>query len=186
MFSTYLSKFNTVLGQTEATNNQENSIGLDEAFGQVNELFNVVKNNRKNIYLIGNGGSSGIVSHGAIDFLNACGFKARALTDNSMLTCIANDYGYENVFAQPFKTLIEEGDAVIAISSSGKSENIVNACKVARSMGAKVVTFSGFKGGNPLRKEGDFNFWLDSSNYGIVEIGHSLLLHHITDQLSIK
>ena len=44
MFSTYLSKFNTVLGQTEATNNQENSIGLDEAFGQVNELFNVVKN----------------------------------------------------------------------------------------------------------------------------------------------
>jgi D-sedoheptulose 7-phosphate isomerase len=186
MFSNYLDKFQSVLSQTKTSKQNGDSLELDETFLQVNEIFNRTKANKNHVYLIGNGGSSGIVSHGAIDFLNACGFKAQALTDNSLLTCMANDYGYENVFAQPFKTLIEKEDVVIAISSSGKSANIVNACKVAKQKGAQVITFSGFKSDNPLRKEGDYNFWVDSNNYGIVEIGHSLLLHHITDQLSIK
>lgn len=186
MFANYLDKFQSVLSQTITTDQEGRSLVLDEAFKQSVEKLKQVKANRNYVYLIGNGGSSGIVSHGGIDFLNACGFKAQALTDNSLLTCMANDYGYENVFAQPFKTLIEKGDIVIAISSSGKSENIVNACKVARQAGANLITFSGFKSDNPLRKEGDFNFWLDSPNYGIVEIGHSLLLHHIVDQLSSK
>lgn len=186
MFANYLDKFQSVLSQTKTTNQNSDLLELDETFRQVNELFKVAKTNKNHVYLIGNGGSSGIVSHGAIDFLNACGFKAHALTDNSLLTCMANDYGYENVFAQPFKTLIEKKDVVVAISSSGKSVNIVNACKTAKEKGADVITFSGFKSDNPLRKMGDFNFWVESANYGIVEIGHSLLLHHITDQLSIK
>lgn len=186
MFKNYLDKFKSVLSQTKTTNQSGALLELDETFRRVNELFELAKTNKSHVYLIGNGGSSGIVSHGAIDFLNACGFKAHALTDNSLLTCMANDYGYENVFAQPFKTLIEKGDVVVAISSSGNSANIVNACSIAKERGAEVITFSGFKSDNPLRKAGDFNFWLESKNYGIVEIGHSLLLHHITDQLSIK
>lgn len=185
MFNNYLEKFAETLKNTAASTKDE-SLSLDASFDAINKVFETCKAKRNTVYLIGNGGSSGIVSHGAIDFLNACGFKAQALTDNSMLTCMANDYGYENVFAQPFKILIEEGDVVVAISSSGQSENIVNASKVATGKGAKIITFSGFKKDNPLRKQGDFNLWLDSKNYGIVEIGHSLLLHHITDRLAIK
>lgn len=186
MFKDYLDLFNTVLSETKASINDDVSIDLDDSFKQINDLLIETRTNLRNVYLVGNGGSSGIVSHGAIDFLNACGFKAHAITDNSLLTCMANDYGYENVFAQPFRTLIEPNDVVIAISSSGNSINIINACKVAREKGAKVITFSGFKSHNPLRSEGNFNLWLNSEHYGRVEIGHSLLLHYITDNLSIK
>jgi len=185
MFIDYLDRFQKVLRDTKCSD-QTQEIALDHTFDAVCKLLKLNRSNGNHLYLIGNGGSSGIISHGAIDFLNACGFKAHALTDNSMLTCMANDYGYENVFAQPFKTLLGKDDVLIAISSSGKSANIVNACKEAHQKGSKVITFSGFHEDNPLRKLGDFNFWLNSSNYGIVEIGHSLLMHHITDKLSIK
>lgn len=186
MFSEYLNQFNTVLENTVATKSNHEKTNLDELFQSIHQLLASTKEKRKSVYLIGNGGSSAIVSHGAIDFLNACGFKAYAITDNSLLTCMANDYGYENVFSQPFSTLLDQDDVVIAISSSGNSMNIVNACKMAKEKNAQVITFSGFKPENKLRSSGDLNLWLNDTNYGRVEIGHSLLLHYITDRLAIK
>ena len=103
-----------------------------------------------------------------------------------MLTCIANDYGYENVFSQPLDTLIDENDVLIAVSSSGNSMNIVNACQKAKEKGAIVLSFSGFKSDNKLRTQGDYNFWLNDMHYGRVEIGHSLLIHYITDKIEKK
>ncbi|MBD99168.1 MAG: phosphoheptose isomerase [Verrucomicrobia bacterium] len=185
MFSTYLDEFSSILRKTIATNSSS-EIELDEAYTAVVGQMEEVRKKKSHVYLVGNGGSSAIVSHAAIDLLNACGFKAHALTDNSLLTCMANDYGYENVFAQPLKTLFEEGDVLVAISSSGKSPNIVNACRQVKNKAAAIITFSGFAPDNPLRASGDFNFWLESSDYGIVEIGHSLLFHHITDKLYNK
>lgn len=186
MFSNYLDSFDQVLRSTQSFDKDGNSLDLDTSYNEVVHLLEETRKQRKTVFLIGNGGSSGIVSHGAIDFLNACGFKAHALTDNSLLTCMANDYGYENVFAQPFKTLLEEDDVVVAISSSGNSMNIVNACQIANEKNAKVITLSGFSETNKLKKEGDFNFWLSDNHYGRVEIGHSLILHYITDQLAVK
>ncbi len=182
MFSTYLQSFTRVLEQTKASH-LERTMDLDQAFQKLVEEF-VSRKKQQTVYLIGNGGSSGIVSHSAVDFVNACGYRAQALTDNSMLTCMANDYGYENVFAQPFKTLIQANDVVVAVSSSGTSKNIVNACKEAKQKGAFILTFSGFKTDNDLRQLGDYNLWVDSMDYGQVEIGHALLLHYLTDQLS--
>lgn len=185
MFAKYLNDFSSVLENTEATT-QNSPTGLDEAFSTVVNRLKTVRENGAHVYLVGNGGSSAIVSHAAIDLLNACGFRAHALTDNSLLTCMANDYGYENVFSQPLKTLFDEGDVLVAISSSGKSPNIVNACNEVKAKASTVITFSGFNADNPLRHSGDYNFWLDSKDYGIVEIGHSLLFHHITDKLYNK
>ena len=186
MFGKYLEAFTEVIEKTVYTDNSGQEKQIDEGFEAVIAFLKENKDTNARIYLIGNGGSSGIVSHGAIDFLNACGFKAHALTDNSLLTCMANDYGYENVFKQPFATLLNPEDIVISISSSGTSKNIVSASEAAKSKGCKVITFSGFSDDNGLRKTGDFNFWLDSNHYGRVEIGHSLLLHYITDRLVIK
>jgi len=185
MFVEYLNKFQDILSKTVASSS-EGSIVLDDAFQEVIGKLKDIRSEERHVYLVGNGGSSGIVSHGAIDFLNACGFKAHALTDNSLLTCMANDYGYENVFSQPLKTLFSEGDALVAISSSGTSKNIVNACEEVKDKAGLIVTFSGFGDDNPLRKNGDYNFWLDSRNYGYVEIGHALLLHYVTDHLNSK
>lgn len=150
------------------------------------EMLDVISKKKatKCVYLIGNGGSSGIVSHAAIDFLNACGYRAHALSDNSLITCMANDYGYENVFTQPLKTLLEDGDILIAVSSSGNSANIHTAASYAKERNCTVITFSGFKTDNKLRKCGSYNIWLDSEHYGRVEIGHSLILHYLTDRLA--
>lgn len=140
-----------------------------------------VKKKQGIAYLIGNGGSAGIASHFSIDFLNACQIPSNTIFDSSIMTCISNDYGYENVFSNPLKTLINSDDLLIAISSSGKSPNIIKAVEVAKSKTCKVITFSGFLSTNPLKRMGDLNFWLDVSDYGLVETGHFFLLHTIVD-----
>ncbi len=186
MFSSYLSDFQSVLSKTQASDSHNNVQDLDQTFENLIQSLNELKDRGGRVYLVGNGGSSGIASHAAVDFVNACGFQAQAITDNSMLTCMANDYGYEQVFAQPLRTLINKGDFLLAISSSGNSKNIINACEVAKEKGAEVLTFSGFKSENPLRKAGHTNIWLDAEHYGYVEIGHAFLIHYLTDNLPKK
>lgn len=183
MYTQYLKDFDKVLKDVRITNSNDSDIPVQSAMEEMLEAISQKKTSKR-VYLIGNGGSSGIVSHGAIDFLNACGYRAQALTDNSLLTCMANDYGYENVFTQTLKTLLEEGDILIAISSSGNSPNIHSAASYAKDRNCTVITFSGFKADNKLRSCGDFNFWLESEHYGQVEIGHSLILHYLTDRLA--
>jgi D-sedoheptulose 7-phosphate isomerase len=133
------------------------------------------------LFFIGNGGSAGICSHLAVDFSKNGGMRALALNDSSMLTCIGNDYGYEHVFEKQIEWQARSGDIVIAISSSGRSANILNGVKAARAQGSAVYTLSGFGADNPLRKTGDVNFYLADLSYGIVEIGHLTILHMVLD-----
>ena len=104
-----------------------------------------------------------------------------ALNDTSMLTCLGNDLGYDRVFAKQIELYARADDLVIAISSSGRSANILNAVKAARSAKCAVVTFSGFTADNPLRRLGDINFYVASDRYGFVEIGHLTICHAILD-----
>lgn len=184
MIENYLNAFKDRLVQTEITNQGSETLSHDDGYQAVIDLIMGVKQQGGIVYLVGNGGSSGIISHSSIDFINACKIAAHPLTDNSILTCLANDYGYENVFSKALEINFSAKDVLIAVSSSGSSQNILNAAATARSKGGKVITFSGFKPGNPLRTSGDYNFWIDSDNYGKVEIGHALLLHILTDHLS--
>lgn len=182
MIRSYMETFTRALNATVITDREGNELAHDAAYADLANYL-LSKKASTNMFLFGNGGSSGIVSHAAVDFMNACGFRAMALTDNSLLTCQANDFGYENVFRQPLKTMLREGDVVLGVSSSGKSPNIINGCTYAHENGAYVITFSGFKADNPLRQTGDINFWLGAEDYGVVEIGHSLLIHILTDEL---
>ena len=129
------------------------------------------------VMFIGNGGSMGIATHMAVDFSKNGGLRATAFGDGAMLTCLGNDLGYENVFASQIEWHGRAGDVLIAISSSGKSPNILNGVKVARSRGCKIVTFSGFRDDNPLRKSGDVNFYVRAMQYGFVEVAHQAILH---------
>ena len=94
----------------------------------------------------------------------------------SLITCITNDFGYENAYSRVLSNVIKPQDILIAISSSGKSINIYNAAKVAKEQGSTVITFTGFNRDNQLKALGDFNFWLDSNDYGFVEVGHQFIL----------
>ena len=138
--------------------------------------------NKSRIYILGNGGSAAISSHAVIDFINVAKIRAYTLQDSATLTCMANDYGYENVFSRILNTIIKKEDVIIAISSSGESKNIINAVKASKEIGAIVITFSGFNLKNTLRSLGSINIWSNSLDYGMVEIAHQFILHNLADR----
>lgn len=137
---------------------------------------------RYRVFIIGNGGSASIASHVAVDFVKCLGLRATVLNDSAMLTCFANDCGYSNVFTRQLDAAASKGDYVIAISSSGESDNIISAAKRARQLGCSVTTFTGMSPNNRLRKLGDFNFHVASKSYGVIEVAHLALLHSLVSK----
>jgi D-sedoheptulose 7-phosphate isomerase len=145
-----------------------------------NVILNAKQNNRK-IIIVGNGGSSAIASHAIVDFTKQGGVRAVNFNDPALITCFANDYGYEKWLKKAVEFYADDGDVLIAISSSGNSENIVQAIETANNMALKVITFSGFDKNNRIKQLGDVNFWLDSCAYNIVENMHQIWLLAICD-----
>ena len=101
-----------------------------------------------------------------------------------MLTCFANDYGYENWVSEALKAYSDPIDLVILISSSGKSKNMLNAADYCIKTDLDLITFSGFSEKNLLKKKGIINFWVDSSSYNFVEMAHHVWLVSIVDYFS--
>ena len=133
--------------------------------------------------VVGNGGSAAIASHLQTDLVHSLGIRALVFTEPSTLTAQANDHGYEHAFRNLTRLWADPGDLLVAISSSGRSRNILTACEAARGQGAGLITFSGFGADNPLRTLGDLNFYVASPEYGAVETSHTVLIHHLTDQV---
>ena len=106
---------------------------------------------------------------------------AQAFNDGASLTCLGNDLGYEDVFAEQIKLFAKHADQLFAISSSGASPNILKAVNESRRVGCRVVTLSGFRPDNPLRSLGDLNWYVNSTEYGFVEISHLAICHAILD-----
>lgn len=169
------------LTRTEVTNRAGECLSQGEAMTDIINWARVTHTAGRKLMFIGNGGSAGICSHMATDYSKNGGMRSLAFNDGSMLTCLGNDLGYESVFAKQLDLHAVEGDLLIAISSGGKSRNILEAAGVARRRGCRVVTLSGFDADNPLRKLGDINFYLRSDQYGYVEVGHLAILHAILD-----
>lgn len=145
----------------------------------------VVETNKSNnkIILIGNGGSAAMASHVAVDFTKTCGIRAINFNESDLITCLANDYGYENWAAKALEFYADDGDLVILISSSGMSKNILNAADFVKKIGLDLITFSGFNENNELRKKGSLNFWVNNGNYNIVEMTHHCWLLSVNDHI---
>lgn len=131
------------------------------------------------VIFIGNGGSSAIASHMAVDFTKNGGIRAIAFNDAPTLTCLANDFGSDAIFSKQLEYYAHKGDVVIIVSSSGKSDNILKAAEQAFSQGLDLITFSGMNPNNVLRRKGMINFWVPAMDYGIVELAHLTLLHSV-------
>ena len=150
----------------------------------VREKILKLKLNNKKILIFGNGGSASISSHFSTDMTKFAKIRCLNFNEANLITCFANDYGYENWAAKSIDFYGEKGDILIAISSSGRSKNIINACKAAkRKKFSFIVTLSGFKKNNPLSKIGDMNFWIKSDIYNYVENVHQILLLSLVDSL---
>jgi len=112
------------------------------------------KTEGKTVYTAGNGGSAATASHLCNDLVKGCrvneleGFRAVCLADsNAIVTCLANDFSYEDIFSIQLKTFAIKGDILITFSGSGNSPNIIAALKTAREMGVFTIGFSGRDGG---------------------------------------
>ena len=165
---------------TESGMALETNAGFERIFNALAE----VKADGKAIFVIGSGGSAAIASHMVNDLVNACGIRAFTLHDSALMTCMTNDYGYDQAFAKMLSIQMQLGDLLVAISSSGQSPTIHNAVKLFKSKGGKVISLSGFQPDNPLRILGDINLWLEDSQFGPIEIGHQFLVHFMTDTIS--
>lgn len=185
-FQKRVANFSTVLSGAESTDFKQNKIDLEHAQNSVCENIQRLKELKKRLYVIGNGGSAAVAAHAVTDLFNVAGIRATTLHESSLFTCMANDFGYENAFARMLEQLVDPKDILIAISSSGKSPNIINAARVARAKSAIVITLSGFSSTNELRALGDINLWLNSEDYGMIEIGHQFILHNIADRFNQK
>lgn len=148
---------------------------------QMAESLELLKSTKR-IFFIGNGGSNAICSHMLEDYAKIGRFRTYAFSDPALITCYANDYGYENAMAEWLKVYFDKDDLLVAISSSGNSKNILNAADIARERSGKVISLSGFKAENKLRTKGDINFYLPIENYGVVECFHQVILHAILDE----
>ena len=131
--------------------------------------------------LFGNGGSLAIAMHIATDFALA-GWSSIALCDPVAITSHTNDFGAEANFSKQLELMKPSWDDIlVAMSCSGKSENIIDAVKLARAAGHFVVTFTGFEHDNPLRNLGSLNFYVPANEYGFVQLAHESILHAACD-----
>lgn len=172
--------------KTQVTDKDNKAIDFSDAVEKAIKLIVNRTSKGCKVIFIGNGGSASVASHQAVDFFKNGGMRAIAFNDSSLLTCLSNDFGYQYVFEKPIEMFAEKGDVLVAISSSGKSENILRGADAAKKKGCHVITMSGFKPDNPLRDKGDMNFYAPSNSYGYVEITHLTLCHCMVDTIVAK
>jgi len=147
-----------------------------ETIGRFSDLARKIRDGRRKMMFAGNGASASIAEHGAVDFTKQGGVRGVTFHDPNLMTCFANDFGYDHWVAKAIEHHGDAGDAVVLISTSGESPSVVNAARTARKLGMPVVTFTGREEGNTLRQLGEINFWVPSHAYNVVENLHAVWL----------
>ncbi len=156
-------------------------LSADQGFARWVDRTTAVRRAGGTIYLIGNGASASMASHMAADLAKTCRLHTQVFTDPALVTALSNDLGFASVYAEPLRRRAREGDMLVAISSSGASENILAAADLAREARLFVVTLTAFQGDNPLRARGNLNAYVPARAYGPAETCHAAVLHHWMD-----
>jgi D-sedoheptulose 7-phosphate isomerase len=173
-----------LLANVAFTDGAQRPLDADTGFAQWTESALRLRARRQTIFLIGNGASASMASHFAADLAKNGHVHTEVFTDLSLITAISNDMGYDHVYAEPLGRRGKKGDMLVAISSSGRSPNILAAVKVAREAGLEIVSLSAMSADNPLRHGGDLNIHLACRSYGEAETGHAAILHHWMDRVA--
>ena len=148
----------------------------------VKDILLDAKNKNAKIMIFGNGGSAAIASHVSVDLTKNANIRSVNFNEADLITCFSNDYGYEKWVEKVIDFYADSKDVLILISSSGRSQNMINACTAARNKKmTKIITFTGHEKNNPLSKLGDVNFWINSKAYNFVENTHQVWLLTIVD-----
>ncbi len=179
-YQEHIDTLHGLLSAVAATGGAGEALTADQGFERGIALIGDVAASGK-VMIVGNGGSAAIAGHLAIDLVRNGGVAAMTFNEAPSLTCMGNDFGYEEIFSRQLAIHASAGDLLIAISSSGRSLNILNAVEEGRKQRCRVITLSGFESDNPLRQLGDLNFYIASAHYGRVELSHMALCHAFLD-----
>lgn len=169
----YLNKFSDLVSNFDYEN-----------FLKIANILKKIKRDKRKVILVGNGGSAAMASHVSVDLTKMCKIRAVNFNEADLLTCFANDYGYENWVQKALASYADKGDLLICISSSGQSKNIINGVNFAKKIGCKVITLTGFDKKNSVKKIGHINLWLNSKNYNLIEMTHHIWLLSIVDYIA--
>ena len=172
--------------------NEKNNLLRNINFKELDRIIDTIKKCLKSnniIYTCGNGGSSSLAEHFTCDFIkqtnNKTNLKVKSIsltTNFSLISAIANDISYEDIFSFQIEKLCKRNDILFLFSVSGNSKNLIKAVKKAKAKGVKTVSFTGFKGGR-LSKITNFNLNFPMANYGIVEDCHISIMHFLSQYL---
>jgi D-sedoheptulose 7-phosphate isomerase len=150
---------------------------------RMKEMLLEVKGRGNKVIVVGNGGSAAIAGHIAVDFTKQAGIRTINFNEAGLVTCFANDYGYEKWVSKAIEFYGDKGDIAILISTSGSSLNMINAARAAKEQVIQVITFTGFDESNLLKQSGCLNFWLNSRAYNVVENTHQIWLLMVCDMI---
>jgi D-sedoheptulose 7-phosphate isomerase len=172
--------------------NQKNDLLQKIDFKELDKIISLLKKSFKNnniLYTCGNGGSSSLADHFTCDFIkqtnNQTNLKVKSISlasNFSLISAIANDNSYEEIFSFQIEKLCKKNDVLFLFSVSGNSPNLVEAIKTAKKIGVKTVSFTGFNGGK-LAKMSDFNLNFPIANFGIAEDCHISIMHYLSQYL---
>ena len=134
------------------------------------------------IIILGNGGSNSVASHVSQDYMKFHHKKVSILSDPSMITMLTNDFGYEFAYQKFLEYYVESDTLVIIVSSGGESPNMINCLNWCEDNQIDYGVLTGFKSDNKIRtvaKNSLWNYYINSSNYGVVECVHQIFLHGV-------
>ena len=152
---------------------------------KIKKEFEKCSKSNKKIIFIGNGGSAATCSHASVDLTKNAKIRAINFNEADLITCFANDFSYSEWMQKSLEFYADKGDLVVLISTSGKSQNILNCGKYLKKKSMKFITFSGMKRSNSLKKmnTSGINVWVDSKSYNQIEIIHHFILLLIVDMI---
>jgi len=164
---------------------KDSMINLIQIEASVKLIQRCLKNNRK-VILFGNGGSAADAQHIAAELIGRFNKNRKSIpaisltTDTSILTSIGNDYSFEFIFSRQCESLVNDGDVVVGISTSGNSKNVINGLKIAKKFGAKTIGLLGNKGGK-ISKIVDISIIIPSNSTPRIQEAHRTVYHIICE-----
>jgi D-sedoheptulose 7-phosphate isomerase len=150
-------------------------------FINIKDVIIKAKKTNSRVLIFGNGGSAAIASHVSVDLTKNAKIRTVNFNESDLITCFSNDYGYERWIEKAVDFYADPNDALVLISSSGKSKNMLNACKAAKRKKIKIISLTGHTKNNPLSKVADLSLWINSKAYNFVENTHQIWLLTVCD-----
>jgi D-sedoheptulose 7-phosphate isomerase len=179
-------KLYTLLSSLSFSDPDGFAMSQEEGFALWREWTRELRKRRGVCFLIGNGASASMASHISADLAKNAQVHTQVFSDLSLITAMANDINYDSVYSEPLRSRGNPGDMLVAISSSGRSQNILNAVEEANGLRMTVVTLSAMDADNHLRNgKGDLNVYVPAMTYGHAETCHAAVLHTWMDSVSL-